>query len=102
MVNKLKLTHRGSKGVKTLNITEKNGNIVSLKCVNNIEEKDLMIITDSGVLMKMPLSQVSILRRATQGVRLIHLKDKQSVSTVAVVEKEYDQSQETEIETPNV
>ena len=101
-IEEYRLTHRGSKGVKTLNITEKNGNIVSLKCVNNIEEKDLMIITDSGVLMKMPLSQVSILRRATQGVRLIHLKDKQSVSTVAVVEKEYDQSQETEIETPNV
>ncbi len=87
-IEEYRLTHRGSKGVKTLNITEKNGNIVSLKCVNDIEKKDLMIITDSGILMKMPLSQVSILKRATQGVRLIHLKEKQSVSTVAVVQQE--------------
>ena len=96
-IEEYRLTHRGSKGVKTLNITEKNGNIVSLKCVNNIEEKDLMIITNSGVLMKMPLSQVSILKRATQGVRLIHLKDQQIVATVAVVKKEQEET-ESEIE----
>ena len=56
-----------------------------------------MIITNSGVLMKMPLSQVSILKRATQGVRLIHLKDQQIVATVAVVEKEQEET-ESEIE----
>ncbi len=100
-IDEYRLTHRGSKGVKTLNITEKNGNIVSLKCVNNIEEKDLMIITDSGVLMKMPLSQVSILKRVTQGVRLIHLKDQQIVATVAVVEKEQEET-ESEIEEQEV
>ena len=98
-IEEYRLTHRGSKGVKTLNITEKNGNIVSLKCVNNIEEKDLMIITNSGVLMKMPLSQVSILKRATQGVRLIHLKDQQKVSTIAVVKNDIEETSDIE-ETP--
>ena len=47
-----------------------------------------MIITNSGIIMKMPLEQISTLKRATQGVRLINLKDDQKVSTVAVVEKE--------------
>ncbi len=96
IIDEYRLTHRGSKGVKALNITEKNGSIVSLKYVSDISEKDLMIITNSGVLMKMPLSQVSILRRATQGVRLIHLKDNQYVSTVAVVDKEPETEEEEE------
>ncbi len=81
-----RLTHRGSKGVKGLNITEKNGNMVALKSVS--DDVDLMIITDGGVIMRMPMNQVSTLRRATQGVRLIHLKDENKVSTVAVVEKQ--------------
>ena len=85
-IEEYRLTHRGSKGVKALNITDKNGSIVSLKCVDDVSEKDLMIITNSGIIMKMPLSQISILKRATQGLRLINLKDEQAVSTVAVVE----------------
>ena len=89
-IEEYRLTHRGSKGVKALNITEKNGMMVALKCVDkdSIEKQDIMIITDSGIIMRMPLSQVSILKRATQGVRLIHLKDNQKVSTIALVEKE--------------
>lgn len=98
-IEEYRLTHRGSKGVKALNITEKNGMMVALNCVNPEEEYDLMIITDSGIIIKLPLEQVSTLKRATQGVRLINLKDAQKVSTVAIVEKgmdeESEQSQET-------
>ena len=89
-IDEYRLTHRGSKGVKALNITEKNGMMIALKCVNQdaIESEDIMIITNSGMIMRMPLSQVSVLRRATQGVRLINLKEGQNVSTIALVEKE--------------
>lgn len=81
-----RLTHRGSKGVKALNVTEKNGNIVSFKTVNGNE--DLMIITDSGIIIRLPLEQVSTTGRVAQGVKLINLKEEQKVSTVAIVEKE--------------
>lgn len=87
-IEEYRLTHRGSKGVKALNITDKNGMMVSLKCVNPDDDYDLMIMTDSGIIIKLPLEQVSTLKRATQGVRLINLKDDQKVSTVAVMEKE--------------
>ena len=87
-IEEYRLTHRGSKGVKALNITEKNGMMVALKCVDSNEESDLMIMTDSGIIIKLPLEQVSTLKRATQGVRLINLKNDQKVSTVAIVEKE--------------
>lgn len=98
-IEEYRLTHRGSKGVKALNITEKNGMMVALNCVNQEEEYDLMIITDSGIIIKLPLEQVSTLKRATQGVRLINLKDDQKVSTVAIVEKEMDEESEQSQET---
>ena len=81
-----RMTHRGSKGVKALNVTEKNGNIVSFKTVHNNE--DLMIITNSGIVIRLPLEQVSSTGRVAQGVKLINLKDEQRVSTIAIVEKE--------------
>ena len=81
-----RLTHRGSKGVKALNVTEKNGNIVSFKIVNG--DEDLMIITDSGIIIRLSLDQVSKTGRVAQGVRLIHLKDNQKVSTLALIAKE--------------
>ena len=87
-IDEYRKTHRGSKGVKALNITEKNGGMTSLKKVTSFDDYDMVIVTDSGIIMKMPLSQVSVLRRATQGTRLINLKDEQKVSTVAIVEKE--------------
>ncbi len=92
-VDEYRLTHRGSKGVKALNITDKNGMMVALRCVHPNEENDLMIMTDSGIIIKLPLEQVSTLKRATQGVRLINLKDDQKVSTVTIVAKE-DESEE--------
>ncbi len=81
-----RMTHRGSKGVKALNVTKKNGNIVSFKTVHNNE--DLMIITNSGIVIRLPLEQVSSTGRVAQGVKLINLKEEQRVSTIAIVEKE--------------
>ena len=98
LINEYRLTHRGSKGVKALNITDKNGNIVALKYINPnyIDKLDLMIITDSGIIMRMPLSQISTLKRATQGNRLINLKENQKVATIAIVEKEIESEPEEE------
>ena len=87
-VDQYRLTHRGSKGVKALNVTEKNGNLVSLKTVKG--DEDLLIITNSGIIIRIDTQQISTLNRNTQGIRLINLKDNQKVSTVALVEKEID------------
>lgn len=95
-VEEYRLTHRGSKGVKALNITEKNGNIVTFKSVNG--DEDLMIITDSGIIIRLPLDQVSTTGRVAQGVRLINLKEEQKVSTVAVILKEEDTGEEEILE----
>ena len=86
-----RLTHRGSKGVKALNITEKNGKMAALRKVE--EECDLMIITDSGVVIRISFDQVSKLNRNTQGVRLINLKENQKVSTIALVESVKDEEE---------
>ena len=85
-IDEYRMTHRGSKGVRALNLTEKNGNIVSFKLVN--ADEDLMIITDSGIIIRLAVDQVSTTGRVAQGVRLIHLKDNQKVSTVTLLEKE--------------
>ncbi len=91
-IDEYRLTHRGSKGVKTLNITEKNGRLVSLRTV--YEDEDLIIITDSGMTIRMEISQISTLSRNTQGVRLINLKDNQKVSATAIIEKEESENDE--------
>ena len=85
-VNEYRLTHRGSKGVKTLNITDKNGTIVAFKTVT--DDKDLMIITDQGIVIRISADKVSRMSRVTQGVRLMNLREGQKVATVSVVEKE--------------
>lgn len=95
-IDEYRLTHRGSKGVKAYNVTEKNGQLVSLKCFKADLDLDLIMMTDSGTLIKLPLEQVSTLKRATQGVRLMNLKDEQKVSTVALVEKEELEEESTE------
>ena len=84
-LNEYRATHRGSKGVKALNITEKNGSIVSFKCIEGTE--DLVVITNNGIVIRLPLEQVSLSGRVSQGVRLINLKEKQKVTTIAVVDK---------------
>ena len=97
-INQYRMTHRGSKGVKALNITEKNGNIVSFKIVNG--EEDLMIITDSGIIIRLPLSQVSSTGRVAQGVKLINLKDNQKVSTIAIIESVEEKDSDLEKQQP--
>ena len=89
-----RMTHRGSKGVKALNVTEKNGNIVSFKTVNG--DEDLMIVTNSGIIIRLHLVQVSTTGRVAQGVRLINLKDDQKVSTIAILNHD-DEIQEEQV-----
>ncbi len=79
-------TRRGSKGVKGLNITDKNGKLSTFKIVG--DKKDVVIVTNSGMIIRMPLDQISTLGRVTQGVRLIHLKDEQIVSTISLLDGE--------------
>lgn len=77
---------RGGMGVKTLNITEKNGELTSLMAVD--DNKDLIITTNKGVVIRMAISEISQTKRNTQGVRVIKLREDQSVSTIAVVPHE--------------
>ena len=82
-VDDYRITNRGGKGVKTLNITEKTGNLVALK--NVIDDNDIMIINKSGLTIRLKVSDIRISGRATQGVRLINLKGKDSIASVAKV-----------------
>ena len=85
LVSQYRQTKRGSKGVKALNTTEKNGMLVSVKLSD--ENKDLILMTNIGTTIKIPISQISKLGRNTQGTRLIHLKDNQKVTTISIVDK---------------
>jgi len=78
-----RLTNRGGKGVKTINITEKTGPLISIKSVD--ESNDLMIITQSGLTIRMSVSNMRIIGRAAQGVRLINLKEGDKIASVAIV-----------------
>ena len=98
-INEYRLTHRGSKGVKTLNITDKNGTIVAFKTVTN--NKDLMIITDQGIIIRISLDKVSKMSRVTQGVRLMNLREGQKVATVSIVEKDEESSELNETDNVN-
>jgi len=84
-INEYRLTHRGSKGVKTVNITDKNGEIVAFKSVDN--EEDIIIVTNAGVIIRISVDQISTMGRATQGIRLISLKENQKVTNVAKIKK---------------
>ena len=83
-------TNRGGKGVKTLNITEKTGDLVALK--NVTDENDLMIINRSGLTIRMAVSGIKVAGRATQGVRLINIKDGDSIAAVSAVNKSEDEN----------
>jgi len=85
-IEEYRITSRGGKGVKTINITEKNGDLVSFEVVND-NEKDIMIITNEGIIIRIDVNQISTMSRVTQGVRLINLKNNQIVSSVAVIDK---------------
>ena len=80
------MTTRGAKGVKSINITEKNGNLVALKAVNG--DEDALIMTTDGIIIRIHLAKVSTLGRATQGVRLIKPQPGSKVSAVTIMEHE--------------
>ena len=76
-------TSRGAKGVKALNITEKTGKLVAIK--NVTDEDDLMIINRSGMTIRMPVSTIRVAGRATQGVKLINIKEGDAIAAISVV-----------------
>ena len=95
-VEDYRITNRGGKGVKTLNVTEKVGELVAIKCVT--DEDDLMIINKSGITIRLKLSTVSVQGRVTQGVRLINLTKRNDViSNVCIVPTE-EETEEGEVE----
>ena len=79
-----RITNRGGKGVKTISITDKTGLLVGILAVN--DEADIMIINRSGITIRMAVSSLRTMGRATQGVRLINLRDNDSIASVEVVE----------------
>ena len=93
-----RITNRGGKGVKTISVTDKTGNLVAIKSV--LEEEDLMIINKSGVAIRMPVEELRVMGRATQGVRLINIKGNDSIAAVAKVMKE-EEEEENESENTN-
>ena len=93
-------TRRGSKGVKALNITDKNGKIADFKVIG--DANDVIIVTNSGMIMRMPISQISVLGRITQGVRLINLKDGQKVSTITLIKSTEQNEEESTFSDNNI
>ncbi|MBU5211478.1 DNA gyrase subunit A [Heyndrickxia oleronia] len=91
IASEYRIQSRGGKGLKTCNITEKNGGLIAVKTVTG--EEDLMLITAGGVLIRMAVSDISQLGRNTQGVKLIRLGEDEHVATVAKVEKEEETSE---------
>ena len=90
-----RITNRGGKGVKTINITPKTGNLIAIKAVG--DNDDLMIINKSGVLIRMAIADLRVMGRATQGVRLINIREGDAIASVARVEIE---EEVVEIEEP--
>jgi len=89
-----RVTNRGGKGVKTISVTEKTGKLVSLK--NVTDNDDLMIINKSGIAIRMEVASLRVMGRATQGVKLINLKQNDSIAAVAKVVHDDDNVQDLE------
>ena len=83
-IDEYRITNRGGKGVKTLNITDKNGSITAFKTVDNTN--DLIIITNEGIIIRLAVDTISEMSRVTQGVKLINLREGQSVSSISIVD----------------
>ena len=94
-----RITNRGGKGVKTISVTEKTGHLVALKSVN--DEDDLMIIKKSGVAIRMSVSDLRVMGRATQGVKLIKIKEDGAIAAVAKVIKDDDEVDQNNDEIEN-
>jgi DNA gyrase subunit A len=91
-----RITNRGGKGVKTINVTEKTGKLVAIK--NVVDSDDLMIINKSGIAIRMDVSSLRVMGRATQGVRLIKVREDDSIAAVAKVMKDEDEVIEVDAE----
>jgi DNA gyrase subunit A len=85
-VEEYRITNRGGKGVKTINITDKTGMLIAIKVVR--EDDDLMIINKSGIIIRMNVDELRVMGRATQGVRVIRLEEGDSIASVTKVEEE--------------
>ena len=83
-VSEFRETKKGSKGVKALNITDKNGKIIAFKIING--DKDILIVTDEGIVIRLSVDSISQLSRVTQGVRLINLKKSNKVAAISLVD----------------
>ena len=92
-VDEYRLQKRGGKGVKTLNVTAKNGELAKL--ISVVGDEDLLAVSDKGIIIRTPIDQISITKRATQGVKIINLLEDHVVSTIALVAK--DESEEYDI-----
>ncbi len=96
VVDEYRLQGRGGKGVKTINVTEKNGALRKLISVS--PEEDLIVVTDKGMIIRVPIGQIAQTKRSTQGVRIINLMDNHSVATIAIVPCEEECESDVEIE----
>jgi DNA gyrase subunit A len=91
-IDEYRITNRGGKGVKTINVTDKTGNLIAIKVV--ADNDDLMIINKSGITIRMNVDELRVMGRATQGVRLIKLDDEDEIASVAKVEVEDEKKEE--------
>jgi DNA gyrase subunit A len=91
-IEEYRITNRGGKGVKTINITEKTGALIAILGVK--DDEDLMIITRSGVAIRTPIEDLRVMGRNTQGVKLINLKGSESIAAVTKVTKEEEEEEE--------
>ena len=91
-IDDYRITNRGGKGIKTLNVTEKTGNLVAIKDVT--DKDDLMIINKSGIIIRIAVGELRTMGRATQGVRLITLKENDEIASVAKIEHEEEEEEE--------
>ena len=92
-ISEYRITNRGGKGVKTLNVTDKNGSITAFKIVT--DDNDLIIITNEGIIIRLEISGISQMSRVTQGVKLINLREGQKVSSISVID--VDRNDETDV-----
>jgi DNA gyrase subunit A len=91
-----RITNRGGKGVKTINVTDKTGNLISMK--NVTDEDDLMIITKKGITIRMHVEELRVMGRATQGVKVISLRGDDEIAAVAKVYRDRDEEDEVEMD----
>ena len=97
-IDEYRITNRGGKGVKTINVTDKTGNLIAIKTVT--DANDLMIITKEGITIRMAVEKLRVMGRATQGVRLINIDDTDAIAAVTKVDHEDEVEEVIEGETP--